>query len=412
MMYKFSEKPLNKFRKIIMGTLIFYPVYSHAEKYEDKINELSSEIIELKEIVAKQQQDFGEIIQAKSSSNNKSGVLFNFYGFIRADASYQFNGGNGIFNRINKVDLDGISDNEDKFYSTLTTTRLGLDINSSKENQPISGKLEIDFRGGTNNDTIRIRHAYLDYNNFLIGQTTSSFVDTDNHPQMLDFGSPLGIGSGRTPMLRYSNNLNSQTKYFVGLEQGRTENRLPSLTSKLKYNYQNGNGSASLRGLAQEVRVKELNDKTKFSWGLGLGTNYKLNNYFQINADYSHVKGDSNFILYTNSAYNYSENDEIINLNEFDSFTLGLTYKINPKLQSTLAYGAMFSNNNNKFSETAISNNDTSQNKRLQQGWINLMYSPIIPLTVGVEYIYGERETFTGETGKDSRLSTMVKYSF
>lgn len=40
------------------------------------------------------------------------------------------------------------------------------------------------------------------------------------------------------------------------------------------------------------------------------------------------------------------------------------------------------------------------------------MYSPIASLTFFVEYIYGERETFTGGKGKDSRLSTMVKYSF
>lgn len=336
----------------------------------------------------------------------------NLYGFIRGDASYQFKGGDGIFNRINKVDLDDNNTNEDRFYSTVTTSRVGLDFTNSQENQPISGKLEIDFRGGSNSDTVRIRHAYLNYKNLLIGQTTSSFLDTDNHPQMLDFGSPLGIGTKRTPMLRYSDNINNQTKLFLGLEQGASDNRLPSLTSKVKYQFQNNKGSASLRGLAQEVRVRDLDDKTEFSWGIGLGTNYKLNNELNLNADYSHVKGDSSYLLYTNSAYNTDSTQSNVNLNEFDAFTVGLTYQINPKLQSTLAYGAMFANDNNEFAELALAKQDASQNKCLQQGWINLMYSPIAPLTFGVEYIYGERETFTGEKGKDSRLGTMVKYNF
>jgi len=419
MKYECNTKA-NDFSKIALGILFCAPVFAHADKYDDELNALKSEVQDLKKIVIQQQVELEKNTDTKSKTHtdtttgflSKSGMKVNLYGFIRGDASYQFKGGDGIFNRINKVDLEDNNTNEDRFYSTVTTSRLGLDFTNSQENQPISGKLEIDFRGGSNSDTVRIRHAYLNYKNLLIGQTTSSFLDTDNHPQMLDFGSPLGIGTKRTPMLRYSDSINNQTKLFFGLEQGASDNRLPSLTTKVKYQFQNNKGSASLRGLAQEVRVRDLDDKTEFSWGIGLGTNYKLNNALNLNADYSHVKGDSSYLLYTNSAYNTDSNQSSVNLNEFDAFTVGLTYQINPKLQSTLAYGAMFANDNNEFAELALAKQDASQNKSLQQGWINLMYSPIAPLTFGVEYIYGERETFTGEKGKDSRLGTMVKYNF
>ncbi|MGE8538588.1 MAG: DcaP family trimeric outer membrane transporter, partial [Acinetobacter sp.] len=73
----------------------------------------------------------------------------------------------------------------------------------------------------------------------------------------------------------------------------------------------------------------------------------------------------------------------------------------NEKLRSSLGYGALI------YDE----NNDTG-NKKLQQGWVNMMYKPFKPLTFGVEYVYGERNTVDNLQGKDSRLEMMAKYDF
>jgi hypothetical protein len=54
----------------------------------------------------------------------------------------------------------------------------------------------------------------------------------------------------------------------------------------------------------------------------------------------------------------------------------------------------------------------TLQNKTLQQGWWNMMYSAVPPVTLGVEYIYGERKTFNGQKGKDNRVGAMARYNF
>jgi hypothetical protein len=55
---------------------------------------------------------------------------------------------------------------------------------------------------------------------------------------------------------------------------------------------------------------------------------------------------------------------------------------------------------------------DASQNKQLWQGWINAMYNPYKPVTFGVEYVYGERETFNNRTGVDNRFNMMAIYDF
>ncbi|MGL5143704.1 MAG: DcaP family trimeric outer membrane transporter, partial [Acinetobacter junii] len=225
---------------------------TQAATEQEQIQQLREEVKELRALLeqyvpqSKQKttlpvSDSAQVLAAQtttpSSDTNKksplsfqtaSGADVKLYGFLRGDASYQAKGGDGIFNRINKVDLENNEKNSDRFYSTATVTRLGLDFKAPVQGADVGGKLEVDFRGGTNNDTIRIRHAYLTYNDWLFGQTTSTFLATDLQPEMLDFNSPLGIGTYRTPMVRYSGSLNPVTSYAIALEKGSDDNRAPA----------------------------------------------------------------------------------------------------------------------------------------------------------------------------------------
>ncbi|ENX39458.1 MULTISPECIES: DcaP family trimeric outer membrane transporter [unclassified Acinetobacter] len=424
---------------------------THAASEQEQIQQLRDEVKELRALLqqyvpqAKQQNSIAQTqqhsnlaethpdhpanVSVVSEVPKKSQLVFNtasgaevkLHGFLRGDASYQAKGGDGIFNRINKVDLEGAEKNSDRFYSTATVTRLGLDFKAPVEGANVGGKLEVDFRGGTSNDTIRIRHAYLTLNDWLFGQTTSTFLATDLQPEMLDFNSPLGIGTYRTPMVRYSGKFNPDTSYAIALEKGNDDNRAPALTSKLKYDFAEGQGTTSARALLTEARSKATYDKdnnrlnagdSELGWGVAVGAKYKFTDALQAMIDYSHVKGDSKFLLYTNNAYNVNPNNFGLNLNEFDALTVGTTYQITPKLRSTLAYGAMFADDSNDFAKQAIVAKDTAQNKTLQQGWWNIMYSPVTPITFGLEYIYGERKTFDGQKGKDNRVGAMARYNF
>lgn len=430
---------------IIVATLMMNT--AHATSEQEQIQQLSAEVSELRALLEqyvsqpKQENVASQVVAQPASvtTHNQnikvvntepakksplaiqtaSGAQVKLYGFLRGDASYQAKGGDGIFNRINKVDLEGAEKNSDRFYSTATVTRLGLDFKSPVEGTEVGGKLEVDFRGGSNNDTIRIRHAYLTMNEWLFGQTTSTFLATDLQPEMLDFNSPLGIGTYRTPMVRYSNKLNPDISYAIALEKGNDDNRLPALSSKLKYDFAEGKGTTSVRALLTEARSKVAFNKdnmqisrndSDLGWGVAVGAKYKLTDALQAMVDYSHVKGDSKFLLYTNNAFNVNPNNMGLNLNEFDALTVGTSYQITPKLRSTLAYGAMFADDSNDFAKQAVT--DETQNKTLQQGWWNVMYSPVTPITFGLEYIYGERKTFDGQKGKDSRVGAMARYNF
>lgn len=335
---------------------------------------------------------------------SKGGAEVNLYGFVRADAAYQIEGAKGMFNSINSVALEGDANKkstEDRLDATLTTTRIGLEFKAPTQEANIGGKIEIDFRGGADKDTVRLRHVFMTYNNWLIGQTTSNFLSTETSPEMLDFNTALGGGTTRTPMLRYSDKLNTATQYFVALEKGNDENRLPAATAKLSHKFAQGAGLVTARGLLQEVRIRELNDETELGWGVGLGLNFKPVEQLVLNANYSHVSGDNKFMLATSDNKRYIQHDQDIALIDFDAFTLGATYKFNPQLRSTIGYGSV------KYNE-----NNANANEQLQQGWLNVMYNPVKPITVGMEYVYGKRETVEGKTGNDNRLEVMAKYDF
>lgn len=172
--------------------------------------------------------------QAITKWQTKSGTDVNLYGFVRADAAYQIEGAKGMFNRINTVVLEGDQSKkatEDRLDSTVNATRIGLDFTTPLADQILKGKIEIDFRGGENKDTARLRHVYLNYDRWLIGQTSSNFLSAETAPEMLDSNTALGGGTTRNPMVRYSQPLSPLTMYFLSLEKGNDENRLPLLAA-------------------------------------------------------------------------------------------------------------------------------------------------------------------------------------
>lgn len=396
---------------------------AHAATDQDEIKQLRQEVEALKALIQSQKQPVqlvepaaAQPAKASVALKSKAGAAVDIYGFVRADAGYQFKGGANTFNHINNVDLQKSQNNEDKLYATAKATRIGLDFKAPVEGADVGGKIEIDF-AGTSDDSnaVRIRQAYVTYNKWLFGQTTSTFVSADTQPEFLDFGSPLGIGTYRTPAVRFADKFDDNTRYFVALEKGANTNRLPALTGKVTHSFADKAGLLTGRALVQEVRARGVSgisstdprfDDTELGWGLAAGLNFKPTSQLTLNADYSHVKGDTNFILYTSGSNNpaaisANSNGRDVDLNEFNAVSLGATYKLTPKVRSTLGFGGVY------FDDAK-----GNQNDKLQQGWLNVMYNPVKPITFGAEYVYGERETAAKEIGRDSRLGFLAKYDF
>ena len=407
-----------------------------ATKEQQELAQLRAEVAELKALMQQQQQvqqqQAVQIQQVKaqpapvkaesplSSFKSKSGADINLYGFVRGDANYIIEGADDDFNKVSSSN----GQTKDKLRATAKTTRLGFDFNTNVAgDNKLGGKVEVDFAGSTtdSNGALRIRHAYLTYNNWLFGQTTSNFLS--NHaPEMIDFATNVGGGTAaRIPQVRYGFNLSPATKLFIAAEEGNssaTERNaantanvasdvkysLPVLTAKLTQGFADGKGSVSARALVENYKSADDSDT---AWGLAAGVNYQVIDPLKLSADVSYVQGNSNYLYGSNTAFYVNPVNGNIEQNEAFGVQVGGTYKFNEKLRSTLAYGALFADDGTDYARI----NDAA-NEEVYQAWINFIYSPVKPLDLGVEYINGKRDTFAGNSYKDNRVGLMAKYSF
>ena len=408
-----------------------------ATKEQQELAQLRAEVAELKALMQQQQQvqqqQAVQIQQVKaqpapvkaesplSSFKSKSGADINLYGFVRGDANYIIEGADDDFNKVASSD----GQTKDKLRATAKTTRLGLDFNTNVGgDNKLGGKVEVDFASSDNDksENLRIRHAYLTYNNWLFGQTTSNFLS--NHaPEMIDFATNVGGGTARIPQVRYGFNLAPATKLFLAAEEGNssatqwnaTDSKnvasdvkysLPVLTAKLTQGFADGKANASVRGLVEHYKSESSGDD-KTGWGLAAGVNYQVIDPLKLSADVSYVQGNSNYLYGSNTAFYVNPVNGNIEQNEAFGVQVGGTYKFNEKLRSTLAYGALFADDGTDYARI----NDAA-NEEVYQAWINFIYSPVKPLDLGVEYINGKRDTFAGDSYKDNRVGLMAKYSF
>ncbi|WP_166167615.1 DcaP family trimeric outer membrane transporter [Acinetobacter sp. SA01] len=402
---------------------------AHAGTAEQKqIQQLRQEVEALKSLIQQQQQvqqqqqtqieqvkaqpvQLAAAPAAKSESaltgfKTKAGASVNLYGFVRGDANYIIEGADNDFNSVHKSEGEA----EDKLRATGKMSRLGLDFSAPVGDAKVGGKVEVDFASNDNSksENLRLRHAYLTYNDWLFGQTTSNFLSS-HAPEMIDLNTNVGGGTARVPQVRYGLKLAPATQLFLSAEEGDSAGTgikysVPNLTAKLVQGFADGKGNASARALVENYKSA---DDSAVAWGLAAGASYAVTEQLKLNGDVSYSQGNSNYLYGANSAYVLDGNN--IEQNEFTAAQVGATYKISPKLRSTLAYGALFADDGTKYAKSALS---TNANEKVQQAWINVIYSPAAPIDLGVEYINGKRETFAGQSFKDNRVGLMAKYNF
>ncbi|WP_180036360.1 MULTISPECIES: DcaP family trimeric outer membrane transporter [unclassified Acinetobacter] len=362
---------------------------------------------------------------AQKASTEKRGLgmtlgnaEFNLYGNVRMDGSYQVEGSSRDlpYNHINAVALEGNNESSDRLRSTLSATRLGMDFKApvGAGDKALSGKIEVDFLGGDKFDNLRIRHAYMSYANWLIGQTWSNFAVPDYMPETVDALAYAGGAVKRFPQVRYTAKFSPQTNLVVAAEDPKDNSitqRLPALTARLNHQFAD-NMSVSARAMGHEKRI---NSDEEMAWGVGLGAKYDVTPSTTLKADYYHVKGDSSFVSFANTGTIQGANG--LEQSEFDSITVGLTQKFNEKLRGTVGYGYMSFDQDADYLAATPADKRTGVNKDLWQAWANVFYSPIKPVSLGLEYVYGERTALEAATngsnkGEDNRINMVAIYNF
>ncbi|MCL1147587.1 DcaP family trimeric outer membrane transporter [Shewanella marinintestina] len=130
---------------------------------------------------------------------------YHFGGFLKANARYV--DGNIAF-QDSWTGGGNVSNSAKKTQFSAAESRFNVKITHAE----VSGFAEIDFAGSaqgnaafSNSYSPRLRHAYINYQQFTAGQTWSTMVNTSTFAETADLGGPLvGQAMVRQTLVRYS----------------------------------------------------------------------------------------------------------------------------------------------------------------------------------------------------------------
>ncbi|MFZ4479280.1 MAG: DcaP family trimeric outer membrane transporter [Rhodoferax sp.] len=375
------------------------------------------------------------------------------YGFAELNGVKEFKGdnsGNDYSTAVQYAPINGSAqaNRTGVAYLTARTSRIGLEASTPSAYGPVGIKIEGDFNNDprtgnsavngsvdniwtqawTDSYNFRLRQAYGQFGGLLIGQTWSTFMDLDNSPETVDFNGPIGSSFIRQPVVRYAYNTKDAGIFTVALENsvsylldstGSTVtsaiSRIPDVVARWDKSFDWG--ALSVRGISDEFAINDGAGIKLSRRGFGLGSTALVKmrdakDYLSMAVTYG--DGIGRYFNYIEGAAYDADSNQIL-LEKALGIVVGYQYKASDKLRANFVLGWQ-RNYDNAYTEFARANGlDSGQygiNRSAYQGHVGFIYNPIKLVDFGAEYIFGQRETLSGEKGDLSRVNLSAKYYF
>ena len=278
---------------------------------------------------------------------------------------------------------------------------------------------------GTNATTPRLRHAYAQVRNVLIGQTFSNFMDPDGFPDTLDFQGPNGMVSIRNPQLRYGFALSPSTTLYVSVEKPSSDItfKTPQFSSqpnapspdgviRLRQEFERGHFQAAVifRSISAFVATTPTaKTDSVFGWGLNVSTGVKTfgkdNVIFAVAAGH----GISRYLQDTSGLGIDAEPNSSTSLKATPAVGVEAAYQHYwlKNLRSSAIYSYAAVDNTALFASAAPG----TYNHATYTG-SNVIWNPFGSLNVGAEFLYGWAVEQNGLKANAPRIQFSAKYSF
>ena len=284
--------------------------------------------------------------------------------------------------------------------------------------------LELDFLGdaGTYTYTPRLRHAYGSLGNLLAGQTWSTFFNSQALADTLDNNNSAGaLLALRQPQIRWTQPFSLgklPMEWQLSAEAPRTRvwdaagagmstvsaNHYPDMVARLNFNPDWGNISLAALGRHLQYTPSVLNTE-KSAWGGAVSIAGKASTFGSDNIRFMLSYGDA---LGRYAVNNFFEDGAVNSAGEFNavsSYSGVLAYQHwwNQAWRSTIAYG---------FARADQPGFASSANQQAQSLHANLLWSPMLQTTIGLEYIYANRELVNGQNGELQRVQFSTRFNY
>lgn len=367
----------------------------------------------------------------KDSSGN---VDFTVGGYAKLSAIYSDTDSGKLTNELGRniylpsATPVGASDSHQVLDLTARESRINFGAKTTQGGHKLSMFLEMDFLGTTNGNEVvsnsyspRLRHFFFTFDNWLFGQTWSTFMDTGALAESVDFlASPEGIVFIRQAQVRYTRGdfqiaLENPENFITG-SRDRDVSVVPDLTANYKFK---GNwGHIRLNGLLRLLAVDDnavpagnnpptlalpAVDETATGYGVGISGKIKVGSTDDIrfSANYGDGMGRYTSLGVVKDAIIIGTSIETV---KSTAVSAAYHHAWNTKSRSNLILSTVEIDNPTGAAGT--------ENKNASSVQINYLYSPVKQVSYGIMYLAGERETENGDKGKLSRIQASAKYSF
>jgi hypothetical protein len=308
---------------------------------------------------------------------------------------------------------------------SVRPTRLNLDFRvPSAKFGDIRFYVEGDLFG-TNATTPRLRHAYAQGRNLLIGQTFSNFMDPDGFPDTLDFQGPNGMVSIRNPQLRYGIALSPTTTFYISVEKPSSDiifktpqfSAQPNAPSpdgaiRLRQEFERGHFqiAAVFRSIAAFVPTMPTpKTDSVFGWGVNVSTGVELFGKDNVIFAVAAGQGISRYLQDTSGLGIDAEAKSPTSLKATPAVGVEAAYQHYwlKALRSSVIYSYAAVNNTSFFAAAT----PATYNHATYTG-TNLIWNPYGSFHVGAEFLYGWAIEQSGLKANAPRIQFSAKYSF
>ena len=420
----FSRKTIVYLFVFATFILLSNSVYSQEKEEQDTIKEVSSigtgEGFEIDTIVKQEaspldiSKDRGLVIKASDGK-----MQLRILGSVRFSTLYDMVE-MPIKNTFNTYYIPTSGEKKiPNYYNSLNQSRLGFEVTRKLENSKVFVRLETDFNGS--NGQFRIRHAYGQIGNLLVGQTWSLFSNVSSMPPTVDGSGPTGSVTLRTPQIRYRGKKFKGMDWSVSMEYSQPElnehesdttelttvQMIPDFAGRIKRVGYFGDVQLSL--IVTTITIKDYHGAISSSFGLGSSLSGTIDFSKKHKLLYQATWGRS--ISHFITTFSGTGQDAAFNpeTNKFESLTVYsgfLSYGFNWRKDISTHFSIGSANQVNKsFQPNGAFKNSMSISA-------DTFWRVIEGARIGLEYVYGQRWDKDGSTGAASRVWALFYYDF
>jgi hypothetical protein len=372
------------------------------------------------------------------SARAQDAKSFEVYGFAQVDYTQDFNRVDPAWEdalRPSKIPTtEGQFGGDGQASISIKQSRFGVRANVPAGNSTIRTQFEFDLFGtgvDAGQTTMRVRHVYGAWGNWLAGQTNTLFMDIDIFPNTIEYWGPAGMVFVRLPQIRWTPVSNEERSFSVAIERPgndidagqfrnvdpglanfQNDEELPDFTAQYRINEDWGH--LQIAGILRQLGVENIAnpanvvERSDTGWGVDITGHYNL--------------GDRNKILFgfvTGSGIASYMNDGGVDMAPTappgnpaaDAQAVDLTglsvyydHYWNSDWSSSIGYSYDEVDN--------LAGQAGNAFKKGEYFSANILHYPVENILIGAELLWGKRTDFSGADGDDVRIQFSFKYNF